>query len=163
MKSLALLSDTQSLYNTSISSANTVHTIATNTSTVITNINTLEDQVDQTVSHLQSLEVQGLPIEAKVLSDNATETVANLMTILQSTQLPDTALISSIESYINSVDVQFSQVNITAMLDLLEEKLTTILDPQLSSLQSQLDLIEKEVNRLQTIEQSLPPDCDSNY
>lgn len=163
MKSLALLSDTQSLYNTSISSANTVHTIATNTGTIITNINTLEDQVDQTISHLQSLEVQGLPNKAKVLSDNATETVANLMTILQSTQLPDTALISSIESYINSVDVQFSQVNITAMLDLLEENLTTILDPQLSSLQSQLDLIEKEVNRLQTIEQSLPPDCDSNY
>lgn len=163
MKSLALLFDTQSLYNTSISSTNTVHTIANNTGTIITSINTLEDQVDQTISHLQSSEVQGLPNKAKILSDNATEIVANLMTILQSTQLPDTALISNIESYVNSVDVQFSQVNITAMTDLLEEKLTTILDPQLSSLQSQLDLIEKEVNRLRTIEQSLPPDCDSNY
>lgn len=160
---MALLFDTQSLYNTSISSNNTAHTIATNTSTIITSINTLEDQVDQTISHLQSLEVQGLPNKAKVLSDNGTEAVANLMSILQSTQLPDMALISSVGLYIDSVDVQFSRVNITAMTDLLEEKLITILDPQLSSLQSHLDLIEKEVNRLQTIEQSLPPDCDSNY
>ena len=103
-----------------------------------------------------------LPTEAATISANASALVSQLLDTISSTPEPDFDAIEEVTMDLESVTQQLSEADLEATRSALASQLQ-LLDGELSKLKNSLSTITEEVEELQQLTESLPPDCDSNY
>jgi hypothetical protein len=155
LNSSELLNNSQSLVNASESSLNDLHGRISSINETSALMDDVINDVNDTDERL-AIASDSLQLNATAISANATDMVNDLMMVLSSTPVPDPSLISDIEMFINSVDIEISSYDIHNVTVSLQDKLTNNLIPQIARLNEEYESIEREANRLRVILNSLP-------
>jgi hypothetical protein len=155
LNSSELLNNSQSLVNASESSLNDLHGRISSINETSALMDDVINDVNDTDERL-AIASDSLQLNATAISANATDMVNDLMMVLSSTPTPDPSLISDIEMFINSVDIEISSYDIHNVTVSLQDKLTNNLIPQIARLNEEYESIEREANRLRVILNSLP-------
>ena len=120
----------------------------------------MEEDVNQAMLTVKSQ--ASLPKQAATISANASTLVSQLLENISLTPEPDFAAIQNLTTYLESVSQQLSMADLEATQAALNSTLQN-LDDELTELKNKLSASRQELEDLEQLSDTLPPNCDSDY